>query len=93
MFSRPTKPNCRLSIICCDFNAEQIGHVVRARAARRAVGFAIIVTALLLFLGILLSLRRNLGLWWAWWFRFGRIRWMLPVPCSSSARILRGPFR
>jgi len=56
-----------------------------------SVGLAIIA-ADILCCGTSLSLR-NLGLWWAWWLWFGRIRPMSPVLCSSSARVLRGLFR
>jgi phage shock protein PspC (stress-responsive transcriptional regulator) len=49
--------------------ARELGQEVRTAAGRRDVGFAVIVGAILIFLGVSLLLR-NLGLWWAWWLRF-----------------------
>ncbi len=49
--------------------ARELGQEVRTAVARRDVGFAVMVAAVLIFLGISLLLR-NLGFWWAWWLRF-----------------------
>lgn len=49
--------------------AKEFGEEVRAAVARRDTGLAIVVAAILIFLGVSLLLR-NLGFWWAWWLRF-----------------------
>lgn len=49
--------------------AREIGQEVRTAVARRDIGLAVAVAAILIFLGVSLLLR-NLGVWWAWWLRF-----------------------
>ncbi len=49
--------------------AKEFGEEVRTAVARRDVGLAVAVAAILIFLGVALLLR-NLGFWWAWWLRF-----------------------
>lgn len=49
--------------------ARELGAEVRTAAGRRDIGLAVVVAAILIFLGISLLLR-NLGIWWAWWLRF-----------------------
>lgn len=70
--------------------AKEFGEEVRTAVARRDVGLAVAVAAILIFLGLALLLR-NLGFWWAWWLRFD-VLWplfLIVVGIALLWRLLR----
>lgn len=67
--------------------AKEWGEEVRAVVARREAGFAVVVAAILIFLGVSILLR-NLGFWWAWWIRFD-VLWPLVLIVIGLALLWR----
>jgi phage shock protein PspC (stress-responsive transcriptional regulator) len=67
--------------------AQELGQEVRTAVAQREIGFAFVVAAILIFLGVSLLLR-NLGFWWAWWLGFD-VLWPIALIVVGLALLWR----